>query len=81
LFTSLQSSVISAGVLRTGLKTIFTGINGEESNAAAMAAELEFTCSSVLGPYKCWLPVINQTSYCFKVVLAIILMFKNGVEL
>jgi hypothetical protein len=66
-FASLQSSVIASGVVRTGLKTIFTGIVFDSSNAAAIFLEFSATFRSVTSPYKCWLPVTNQTSNCFKV--------------
>ena len=62
LFASVQSSVIESGVVRIGLKTILLDIFGDLSKAAAIFAESAATCLSVSGPYRCWVPVTNQTS-------------------
>jgi hypothetical protein len=62
LLASEQSPEIDSGVVRTGLKTIFCDIFGDLSSAPAIFAESAATCLSVSGPYKCWLPVTNQTS-------------------
>src|SRR5215207_8184790 len=52
-FASKHNSRMASGVVRTGLKTTWTGISFEESNAAAISRECSATSSRVLGPYKC----------------------------
>jgi hypothetical protein len=69
LFASEQSSVIESGVVRTGLKTILSDIFGDLSRKVAILDESAATCLRVLGPYKCWLPVTNQTSDFFKLFI------------
>src|ERR1035437_9765708 len=62
VLASMHKFVISSVVFKTGLKTILTGISDASLNAFAIACELVATWASVSGPYKCWLPVTNQTS-------------------
>src|SRR5258706_2567318 len=50
---SRHNSRIASGVVRTGLKTICTGICAEEPKNAAISRECSATVSNVLGPYKC----------------------------
>ena len=41
----------------------------------AVAAACSATFSNAAGPYKCWLPVMNQTSYCFRSIMIYLLLF------
>ena len=54
---------------RTDLKTTLTGMCAESESARAIACECSATCSSVSGPYRCWLPVTNQTSNCLRSIM------------
>src|SRR5258706_13256241 len=46
-----------------------TGMTSESFSARAMARECAATCSSVSGPYRCWLPVTNHTSNCLRSII------------
>ena len=59
---SWHSARIPPASVRTGLTTTRAGMPTAASRAAAMSALSSATCSSVSGPYRCWLPVTNQTS-------------------
>ena len=65
-FASVSSASISSGVFTTGLNTSRHGTRDEQSSAATIFCEFSATCASVSGPYRCWLPVTNQTSDCFR---------------
>src|SRR5215203_6853797 len=74
-FTVLASwkiAKISSGDFTVGLKTTFTGICFAASNEATICWEWFATCFSVSSPYKCWLPVTNQTSNFFNSFIFII---------
>src|SRR5205085_7452563 len=62
----LANAIYFFSVLTVGLKTILTGIWGEASSALAIVWECVATCFNVSSPYKCWLPVTNQTSNVFR---------------
>jgi len=72
-FASRQTSLIACGVVRTGLKTTLTGISAESASDLAMIWECSATLFNVSSPYKCWLPVTNQTSNgCKSIILRIL---------
>ena len=61
-FASAASCRIPSEPVSTGLATMRTGIDADSSSAAAICRAWSATWSSVSGPYRCWLPVTNQTS-------------------
>src|SRR5271157_1498067 len=66
LFASMQMFVISSGPVITGLNTTLTGIFEDLLKKPAISLECSSTFFSVSGPYRCWLPVTNQTSNFFR---------------
>src|SRR6478672_3813034 len=62
LLASRHSSVMASGDTMTGLKMTFTGMARASLRAAAISCECFATAFKVSGPYRCWLPVTNQTS-------------------
>src|SRR5215469_14461795 len=62
LLASQHKRSMDSPVVTTGLATIFTGIDGDSDSAAPMARECCSTALRVSWPYRCWLPVTNQTS-------------------
>src|SRR5215213_3801757 len=54
-FASRHNSRIASGVVRTGLKTICTGICADAPKAVAISRECSATVSRVFEPYRCWL--------------------------
>src|SRR6476620_4904563 len=48
----------------------------EAESARAIDCECSATCSSVSGPYKCWLPVTNHTSNCLRSIMICSLLIK-----
>ena len=46
----------------TGKARTRSGSSADSPSAAASVALCSATCASASGPYKCWLPVRNQTS-------------------
>jgi hypothetical protein len=65
-FASWQSRETSSALLITGLKNSFTG--RALDNASVICRACVSTFFRVSLPYKCWLPVKNQTSSCFKLI-------------
>src|SRR5262249_27740652 len=65
---SVQSFEIASGVVSTGLATTGTG------KARPKPVAISFACSAtvlrVSSPYKCWLPVANQSSNFAKSIIA-----------
>src|SRR5664280_238467 len=57
-----QTSRIDSWVVTTGLATTRTGIAAASSSARAMRRAWSSTTRSTSAPYRCWLPVTNQTS-------------------
>src|SRR5512133_3205045 len=66
VLAALQTARISSGVVTTGLKTTLTGISVEASRFSTIFLECSATWAKVWGPYKCWLPVMNQISSSFR---------------
>src|SRR5215472_332209 len=62
LLASQHKRSMDSPVVTTGLATIFTGIDGDADSAAPMVRECCSTALRVSWPYRCWLPVTNQTS-------------------
>ena len=62
LFASRQSLWMDSLLVMTGFIMIFTGIWTELPKVRAISMECASTVFSVSGPYRCWLPVTNQTS-------------------
>ena len=58
----------------TGLKITLTGIISDSLNEEAISCECLATCFNVSSPYKCWLPVTNQTSNVFKLIMYFFLL-------
>src|SRR6478752_8894217 len=61
-FASLQTDKISSGVVTTGLKTMEAEICFDALRSFTISCECSATFFNVSSPYKCWLPVMNQTS-------------------
>src|SRR5664280_2460803 len=57
-----QTSRIDSWVVTTGLATTRTGIAAASSSARSMRRAWSSTTRSTSAPYRCWLPVTNQTS-------------------
>ncbi len=75
---SRHSVRMASGVVSSGLNTTFTGIADAAESVAAISCECAATSSSVFGPYRCWLPVTNQTSYCFRlIIIALLFIFAR----
>src|SRR3712207_3390647 len=53
-----------------------TGIAAESFSACAITREWSATCSSVSGPYRCWLPVTNHTSNCLRSIISACLSYS-----
>src|ERR1044072_1561626 len=68
-FASRHNSRMASGVVSTGLKPTWTGTCEDAPRAVAISRECSATVSNVFGPYKCWLPVTNQTSYPFRSII------------
>ena len=60
---SRHSRRIDSASVSTGFHTIRSGISAASSRRSAICRDWWATCASVSSPYRCWLPVRNQTSW------------------
>ena len=58
-----QRSRMASGPVSTGLKTTGRGSAGSAPSPPAIRRACAATRSSASGPYRCWLPVTNQSAY------------------
>jgi hypothetical protein len=58
----IHKPVISSGVVATGLYIILIGISFDALRDFTISWECSATFFNVSGPYRSWLPVINQAS-------------------
>src|ERR1051326_8570595 len=68
-FASPHNSEIASGLVNTGLRTTFSGIALVAFRPSTMFRECSATVWRVSSPYKCWLPVTNQTSLFRRVIM------------
>src|SRR5258708_17134262 len=71
MLVAILSVRIASVVVSTPLKTTPTGIAAVVESAATISRECVATSAKVFAPYRFWLPVTNQTSYCFKLIIEI----------
>src|SRR5215471_18228458 len=60
---SAHNAVMASGVVITAFGRIVSGMAWDALRPATISCECRATVSRVRSPYRCWLPVTNQSSF------------------
>src|SRR5215813_7579427 len=60
---------------------MLTGMCVDSESACAIVRECSATCSSVSGPYRCWLPVTNHISNCLRSIMVSTFLLYQSVDI